>query len=116
MSSAEMDHRNHGLHIPTHRHAAPAVPPWVTAAKKNILKPQRHCVISPIPPIPPKPLKKHQTAAPRMHPIYYVRPSGPDAEVTSRIKKAGEIVGIHLLDHIIFNPTAYFSFLEAGRL
>lgn len=35
---------------------------------------------------------------------------------TRRIKQAGEIVGIHLLDHIIFNPATYFSFLEAGKL
>jgi len=25
-------------------------------------------------------------------------------------------MGIALLDHIIFNPTGYFSFLEAGQL
>ena len=37
-------------------------------------------------------------------------------EHTRRIKQAGEIVGIHLLDHIIFDPTTYFSFLEAGIL
>ena len=45
-----------------------------------------------------------------------VEPSDADAEVTRRIKQAGEILGIHLLDHIIFNPTTYFSFLEAGKL
>jgi DNA repair protein RadC len=32
------------------------------------------------------------------------------------LKQAGEIVGIELLDHIIFNRTDYFSFLEAGKL
>ena len=34
----------------------------------------------------------------------------------AQLKAAGEIVGIELLDHIIFNKTGYFSFLEAGRL
>lgn len=48
------------------------------------------------------------------HPEGGVEPSEADADVTRRIKQAGEIVGIHLLDHIIFNPTAYFSFLEEG--
>ena len=50
------------------------------------------------------------------HPEGGVEPSEADADVTRRIKQAGEIVGIHLLDHIIFNSTTYFSFLEAGRL
>jgi DNA repair protein RadC len=50
------------------------------------------------------------------HPEGGVEPSEADADVTRRIKQAGEIVGIHLLDHIIFNPTTYFSFLEAGKL
>ena len=50
------------------------------------------------------------------HPEGVVEPSEADTDVTRRIKQAGEIVGIHLLDHIIFNPTTYFSFLEAGKL
>jgi len=50
------------------------------------------------------------------HPEGGVEPSEADADVTRRIKQAGEIVGIHLLDHIIFNPATYFSFLEAGKL
>ena len=50
------------------------------------------------------------------HPEGGVEPSDADAEVTRRIKQAGEILGIHLLDHIIFNPTTYFSFLEAGKI
>jgi DNA repair protein RadC len=36
--------------------------------------------------------------------------------VTNQLKAAGSVVGITLLDHIIFNRTGYFSFLEAGRL
>ena len=39
-----------------------------------------------------------------------------DIEVTGQLKAAGAIVGIALLDHIIFNRTEYFSFLESGRL
>jgi DNA repair protein RadC len=50
------------------------------------------------------------------HPEGGVEPSAADADVTRRIKQAGEIVGIHLLDHIIFNPTTYFSFLDEAKL
>jgi DNA repair protein RadC len=36
--------------------------------------------------------------------------------ITSQLKAAGAIVGIELLDHIIFNRSGYFSFLEEGKL
>jgi DNA repair protein RadC len=39
-----------------------------------------------------------------------------DIAITAQLKAAGEVVGIELLDHIIFNRTGYFSFLEAGML
>ncbi len=50
------------------------------------------------------------------HPSGGVEPSQGDVNVTAQLKAAGEIVGIELLDHIVFNRTGYFSFLEAGRL
>ncbi|RJR53120.1 MAG: hypothetical protein C4576_01995 [Desulfobacteraceae bacterium] len=43
-------------------------------------------------------------------------PSETDLEVTAQLKSAGSVVGIELLDHIIFNRSDYYSFLEAGRL
>ena len=49
------------------------------------------------------------------HPAGNLEPSASDEDVTLQLKRAGEIMGIHLLDHIIFNRTAYFSFLETGR-
>lgn len=45
-----------------------------------------------------------------------VEPSGQDIETTARLKEAGKIMGIPLLDHVIFNRSQYFSFLESGRL
>jgi DNA repair protein RadC len=39
--------------------------------------------------------------------------SGQDIETTQRLQQAGEIMGITVLDHIIFNRTEYFSFLES---
>jgi len=50
------------------------------------------------------------------HPSGGLEPSPADVEVTSQLKAAGSVVGIALLDHIIFNRTGYFSFLEDGKL
>lgn len=50
------------------------------------------------------------------HPAGGLEPSAADVEATQQLRQAGEIVGIPLLDHIIFNRSGYFSFLEAGRL
>lgn len=50
------------------------------------------------------------------HPSGGVAPSHSDINITAQLKAAGGILGIELLDHIIFNRTEYFSFLEAGRL
>lgn len=48
------------------------------------------------------------------HPSGSVAPSNQDKYVTDLIKKAGEILGIELLDHIIvgFNNINYYSFKE----
>lgn len=50
------------------------------------------------------------------HPSGALDPSPSDVAITAQLKAAGEIVGIELLDHIIFNRTGYWSFLEEGRL
>ncbi len=48
----------------------------------------------------------------RNHPSGDVEPSPNDVNITAQLKAAGAIVGIELLDHIIFNRNEYFSFLE----
>ncbi|MBM3861572.1 MAG: DNA repair protein RadC [Verrucomicrobia bacterium] len=50
------------------------------------------------------------------HPAGPLEPSPADTEVTRQLKAAGQIVGIELLDHIIFNRKSYLSFLEDGLL
>lgn len=50
------------------------------------------------------------------HPTGYSEPSNDDKDVTRRIVKAGEILGVKCLDHLIFTETSYFSFLEHGLL
>ncbi len=50
------------------------------------------------------------------HPAGSLEPSLADIEATKQLKAASEVLGIALLDHIIFNRSGYYSFLEAGRL
>ena len=50
------------------------------------------------------------------HPSGSVEPGKEDMEITKQLQSAGEILGIKLLDHIIFNRTAYYSFLEKNQI
>jgi DNA repair protein RadC len=50
------------------------------------------------------------------HPSGNFLPSPEDYEVTSRLKKAGDIIGIPVLDHIVFSHKGYYSFLEHEEL
>lgn len=50
------------------------------------------------------------------HPSGNTEPSQEDIDITRRIKNAGVILGIELLDHIIFTENAYYSFLEEGKI
>jgi len=50
------------------------------------------------------------------HPAGPLEPSSADIEATRQLKAAGDVIGIQLLDHIIFNQSGYFSFLESGAL
>jgi len=50
------------------------------------------------------------------HPVGELKPSNEDISVTKRIKEAATILGISLLDHIIFNNKGYYSFVEMNEL
>jgi DNA repair protein RadC len=50
------------------------------------------------------------------HPSGDCSPSPDDRDTTRRLSRAGEILGIPLLDHIIVAGTACFSFREHGLL
>jgi DNA repair protein RadC len=52
----------------------------------------------------------------KYHPSGSFEPSPEDIDITARLKSAGEILGIRLLDHIVFNQKGYSSFLESGLL
>jgi DNA repair protein RadC len=50
------------------------------------------------------------------HPSGEPAPSQEDIRLTERISKAGEILGIKLLDHVIIGELGHYSFSNAGRL
>jgi DNA repair protein RadC len=50
------------------------------------------------------------------HPSGEPAPSHEDIRLTERISKAGEILGIKLLDHVIIGELGHYSFSDAGRL
>ena len=50
------------------------------------------------------------------HPSGNTEPSEEDREVTRRLTEAGKILGINVLDHVVFGQNGYYSFLEKGEL
>lgn len=49
------------------------------------------------------------------HPSGNPTPSNDDIELTARLRKAGDILGIEVLDHIIFTAEKYYSMREEGE-
>jgi DNA repair protein RadC len=50
------------------------------------------------------------------HPSGDPAPSREDRDCTNRLVEASKILGIRVLDHIIFGETDYYSFADAGML
>jgi DNA repair protein RadC len=50
------------------------------------------------------------------HPTGDPNPSPEDRAITSRLKEAGDLLGIRVLDHIIIGDDRYLSFVEAGLM
>lgn len=50
------------------------------------------------------------------HPSGTCRPSGLDDNLTKRIKGAGELLDIKVIDHLIITPSNYFSYADEGVL
>lgn len=50
------------------------------------------------------------------HPTGDPTPSSEDISITRRLKEAGELMGIKVLDHIIVGDGEYLSFVERGLL
>ena len=50
------------------------------------------------------------------HPSGNIKPSNEDISLTRSLKKAGEVIEIQVLDHIIFSNSRYFSFADEGMM
>ncbi|WP_294298311.1 DNA repair protein RadC [uncultured Chryseobacterium sp.] len=50
------------------------------------------------------------------HPSGNLKPSKEDIDITQKIKEAGKILNIQLLDHLIITQNSYFSFSDNGLL
>lgn len=50
------------------------------------------------------------------HPSGRLEPSREDQDITERIRYAGDLLGIPLLDHLIFSQEGYSSMMELGLL
>lgn len=50
------------------------------------------------------------------HPQGELKPSNEDVQITKQLKEAAKILGLSLLDHIIFNTKGYYSFAEQDEL
>ncbi|MDM1398999.1 JAB domain-containing protein [Myroides odoratimimus] len=50
------------------------------------------------------------------HPSGKVKPSDADIQITKKIKEAGKLLDIHLLDHLIVTDVSYLSFADDGIL
>ena len=50
------------------------------------------------------------------HPSNNPRPSRDDDQLTQRVKKACELMRIHMMDHVIMTDGDYYSYYENGRL
>ncbi len=50
------------------------------------------------------------------HPSDKLFPSNADIKITEKIKKAGLVLDIQVLDHIIITATGYYSFADKGKL
>jgi len=50
------------------------------------------------------------------HPSGNLEPSDEDVDITKRLRQSGDILGIPMLDHLIFSESGYFSFMEHGLI
>lgn len=50
------------------------------------------------------------------HPSGDPEPSYSDREITMQLKKAGELLGIEVLDHVIIGRGEFYSFADKGEL
>lgn len=50
------------------------------------------------------------------HPSGFIKPSQADIQLTEKIKNAGELLDIQLVDHLILTQEEYYSFADDGKI
>ena len=50
------------------------------------------------------------------HPSGNLEPSEADITITNRIKEAGKLLDINLLDHLVITADGYYSFADEGKI
>ena len=50
------------------------------------------------------------------HPSGTLEPSAEDLALTNRLQKAGELLGIKVLDHLIVAPSGFISMKQSGKM
>jgi DNA repair protein RadC len=50
------------------------------------------------------------------HPSGHLEPSPEDIEITRHLIEVGELIGIPLLDHLVFSKTGFISLKERGLI
>lgn len=50
------------------------------------------------------------------HPSGNLQPSSQDIQLTNKMKEAGNVLDIAVLDHLIITDTGYFSFADEGQM
>ncbi|EJG03158.1 JAB domain-containing protein [Flavobacterium sp. F52] len=48
------------------------------------------------------------------HPSGQTKPSEADKQITRKVREAGSILDVKLLDHLIITPETYYSFADEG--
>ena len=50
------------------------------------------------------------------HPSGKTRPSTADKRITKKVKEAGIILDIEVVDHLIISPESYYSFADNANI
>ena len=63
-------------------------------------------------------IRRHAAAAilVHCHPSGDPSPSPEDIELTDRLAKAGQLLGVPILDHLVIGRDGYYSFRDAGKI
>lgn len=50
------------------------------------------------------------------HPSGNLTPSGPDDQITRKMKEGAQLMDIRLIDHLIISSSGFYSYYDSGRL